>query len=77
LWAIGAVYAARGAAVVPEGLALARGAASAPPRYAVFSLVALATGLAYLVGAWQARRTPGSRGRAAPRRGRRLVARWS
>lgn len=55
LWVIGALYAARGAAIVPEGLALARGAASPPLRYAVFSLVALATGLAYLVGVWRAR----------------------
>ncbi len=58
LWAIGAVYAARGAAVVPEAIALARGAAAPPARYAVFSLVALATGLAYLVGAWRARGAP-------------------
>jgi hypothetical protein len=56
LWAIGAVYAARGAALLPEGLGLARGATSPPLRYAVFSLVSLATGLAYLVGVWRTRR---------------------
>lgn len=55
LWVVGAVYAARGLALVPEAAALWRGSASPPPRYAVFSLVALATGLAYLVGAWRAR----------------------
>lgn len=55
LWVIGAIYTARGLALVPEMLALWRGSASLPPRYAVFSLVALSTGLAYLVGAWRAR----------------------
>ncbi len=55
LWVIGAIYSARGLALVPELLALWRGSASPPPRYAVFSLVALATGLTYIVGAWRAR----------------------
>ena len=55
LWVIGAIYALRGLALVPEVAALWRGSASLPPRYAAFSLVALATGLAYLVGAWRAR----------------------
>jgi len=55
VWVIGAIYAARGLALAPEVLALWRGSASPPPRYAVFSLVSLVTGLAYLVGAWRAR----------------------
>ena len=66
LWVIGTIYTARGLALVPEVLALWRGGASAPPpRYAVFSLVSLATGLAYLVGTWRAR----ARLRPAPRAG--------
>jgi hypothetical protein len=56
LWVIGVLYAGRGLALGPELLALWRGTAVTPARYAVFSLVALATGLAYLVGAWRARR---------------------
>ena len=55
LWIIGAIYAVRGLAFVPEVAALWRGSQSPPPRYAVFSLVALATGMAYLVGTWRAR----------------------
>ena len=63
LWVIGAIYAARGLALVPEVAALWRGSQSPPPRYAVFSLVALASGLTYLVGAWRARATlRGARG---------------
>ena len=63
LWVIGAIYSARGLALVPELLALWRGSASPPARYAIFSLVALTAGLVYLVGAWRAR----SRLRAARR----------
>jgi len=48
-------FAGRGLAFVPEVAALWRGSQSPPPRYAVFSLVALATGMAYLVGTWRAR----------------------
>lgn len=55
LWVIGAIYTARGLMIVPEFLSLWRGNASPPPRYAVFSLVSLTVGLAYLVGAWRAR----------------------
>jgi hypothetical protein len=55
LWVIGAIYTGRGLALFPELLALWRGNAPPPPRFVVFSLVALATGLAYLVGGWHAR----------------------
>lgn len=55
LWVIGGIYTARGLAIVPELLAIWRGSTSTPPRYAVFSLVALTAGLAHLVGAWRAR----------------------
>lgn len=57
LWVIGGIYVARGLAFVPEVTALLRDSKSSPPRYAVFSLVALVTGLAYLIGAWRARAT--------------------
>jgi len=57
LWVIGAIYAARGLAFVPEVAALWWGSRPPPPRYLVFSLVALATGLAYLIGTWRARAT--------------------
>ena len=63
LWVIGAIYAARGLALAPELLSLWRGG-GLPPRYAVFSFVALATGLAYLVGAWRARARLRAAGRA-------------
>jgi hypothetical protein len=53
LWAIGVAYAARGLAVAPELMGLVRGASTVPARYAVFSLVALITGTAYLVGVWR------------------------
>jgi len=55
LCVIGAIYVARGFAFVPEVVALWRGSESSPPRYAVFSFVALVTGLTYLFGAWRAR----------------------
>ena len=54
LVAIGAIYVLRGLALGPELLALARGTAGFPPRYAVFSLVSLLTGLAYVAGTWRA-----------------------
>ena len=66
LWVIGAIYAMRGLALVPEAAALWQGRPSPPPRYAVFSLVALATGLAYLVGAWRSRGTLGAGHAAGP-----------
>ena len=50
LLAIGAVYTLRGLALFPELVQLARGTAAFPPRYAVFSLVSLLTGAAYLAG---------------------------
>ncbi|HYW08227.1 MAG TPA: hypothetical protein VE913_14790 [Longimicrobium sp.] len=50
LLAIGAVYTLRGLLLPLELYALARGAASFPPRYAVFSAMSLAIGLLYLVG---------------------------
>jgi hypothetical protein len=52
LAAIGGVCLLRGATLVPEVLALARGAL--PLRYAVFSVVALAIGVTYGVGTWRA-----------------------
>jgi len=52
LLAVGGVCVLRGVAIVPELLALARGAGQ--PRYAVFSAVALVIGLAYTFGSWQA-----------------------
>jgi hypothetical protein len=52
LAAIGGVCLLRGATLVPEVLALARGAI--PLRYPVFSVVALAIGVAYAVGTWRA-----------------------
>lgn len=55
LWVIGAIYTARGVMVVPELLALLRDSETPPPRYAVFSLVSLTAGVAYLAGAWHAR----------------------
>lgn len=55
VWIIGGIYTLRGLALLPEAVALSRGSASTPTRYAVFSLVSLATGVAYLVGAWRAR----------------------
>lgn len=57
LWTIGAIYAARGLALAPELLALSRGSTAFPPRFAVFSLVSLTTGLAYLIGTWRSRAT--------------------
>jgi hypothetical protein len=63
LVAIGAVFTLRGLLLGPELVALARPDASRmgaiPPRYAVFSLVSLVTGLATLLGtrrAWSALR---------------------
>ncbi len=52
LAAIGGVCLLRGAALVAEVPALARGAT--PPRYAAFSAVALAIGVAYGFGTWRA-----------------------
>ena len=51
LLAIGVVYTLRGLALFPELVQLARGTASFPPRHAVFSLVSLLAGAAYLAGA--------------------------
>lgn len=62
LRAIGAVYSLRGLVLFPELVALARGTAAFPPRYAVFSLVSLLTGAAYLAGtrrAWKELRRHG------------------
>lgn len=47
---IGAVFTLRGLALVPELAGLASGAGSVPPRMAVFSLVSLMTGVAFLAG---------------------------
>ena len=55
LWVIGGLYAARGLALVPEVAGLMQGSRSSPPRYAAFSFVSLATGVAYLAGTWRAR----------------------
>lgn len=52
LWVIGAIYTVRGLALIPEVLSFAYGG-GVPPRFVAFSFVALATGLAYLVGAWR------------------------
>ena len=52
LAAVGGVCLLRGATLVPEVLALARGAI--PLRYPAFSVVALAIGVAYGVGTWRA-----------------------
>lgn len=60
------LHRARGLALVPELLALLRGSASPPPRYAVFPLVALTAGLAYLVGTWRARENSGCSRRPVP-----------
>jgi hypothetical protein len=51
LLAIGAVYTLRGLALFPELVELSRGATAYPPRFAVFSLVSLLAGVAYLAGA--------------------------
>ena len=53
---IGGVFTMRGLALAPELLALS-GAdfmKPVPPRYAIFSLVSLVTGLATLLGTWHA-----------------------
>jgi hypothetical protein len=47
---IGAVFTGRGLALFPQLALLAMGN-GAPPRMAVFSLVALVTGVAFLAGA--------------------------
>jgi hypothetical protein len=52
LAAIGGVCLLRGATLVPEVPALARGAI--PLRYPVFSVVALALGVTFGVGTWRA-----------------------
>ncbi|HYW31291.1 MAG TPA: hypothetical protein VE869_07250 [Gemmatimonas sp.] len=59
LAAIGGVCLLRGATLVPELLALARGAV--PLRYPVFSAVALAIGVTYGVGTWRAWATLGGK----------------
>ena len=56
VWAIGAIYALRGLALLPEVVAVWAGSTSTPARYPVFSLVSLVTGIAYLAGAWSERR---------------------
>lgn len=64
LIAIGSLYALRGLAVFPELVYLARGA-ELPSRYAVFSLVALVIGIAYLIGTageWRLLRGGGATG---------------
>ena len=65
LWGIGAVFTLRGLALGPELVRLARGSGTVPPRYVVFSLVALATGLAFLAGTWRAKLRLRTRGSAA------------
>jgi hypothetical protein len=52
LAAVGGVCLLRGVAIVPEGLALARG--GGPLRPVVFSAVALALGVSYALGTWRA-----------------------
>jgi hypothetical protein len=47
---IGAVFTLRGLALFPEIVRLASGSGGVPPRMAVFSLVSLVTGLAFLAG---------------------------
>lgn len=56
LLAIGLVYTLRGLVLFPQLLQLSRGTASFPPRYAVFSLVSLLAGAAYLAGAGRVRK---------------------
>ncbi len=56
LLAIGAVYTVRGLALFPELVRLARGTATFPARYAVFSAVSLLAGAAYLAGAGRVRK---------------------
>jgi hypothetical protein len=56
LLAISAVYTLRGLALFPELVQLSRGATAFPPRYAVFSLVSLLAGVAYLAGALSVRK---------------------
>ena len=58
LAAVGGICLLRGAAIVTDGLALARGAGR--PRYAAFSAVALVLGVTYAVGAWRAWRALGA-----------------
>jgi len=55
IWVIGAIYVLRGAMLLPELLSLGRGGGT-PPRFAMFSFVSLATGIAYLLGALGLRR---------------------
>jgi hypothetical protein len=47
---VGAVFTLRGLALFPELVGLASGTGSVPPRMAVFSLVSLVTGIAFLAG---------------------------
>jgi 1,4-dihydroxy-2-naphthoate octaprenyltransferase len=62
LFAIAALYVARGLAVVPQGWTFLQTPQALPPRFLVFSLVALLIGLAYLAGVVLSRRqqAPGS-----------------
>ena len=54
VWLIGVIYTLRGLMHFPGLLLMGEGGAT-PPRFAVFSFVSLATGIAYLFGAWQLR----------------------
>lgn len=54
LWVIGAIYTARGIALIPELLDVWRGDKTNPARSLVFSLVSLVTGALYLIGSWRA-----------------------
>jgi hypothetical protein len=47
---VGAVFTLRGLALFPELAGLASGTGRVPPRMAVFSLVSLVTGVAFLAG---------------------------
>ena len=64
LFAIAGIYLLRGIPVVPELLALARGAF--PLRYAVFSAFSLFAGVVYLWGGLRIRRAPAASGAQVP-----------
>ena len=64
LLAIGAIFTLRGLAVVVETPQIVRGSATFPTRYAVFSLVALITGVCFLMGVIADFRALGARRRA-------------
>ena len=54
VWLIGVIYTLRGLMLFAGLLLMGEGGAT-PPRFAVFSFVSPATGIAYLFGAWKLR----------------------